>query len=95
MKLSVIATIDVKPENAEQAKSEMLKLVEETLKEDGCLRYELYSDLENEHKFIFKETWQSDEHLTRHTQTAHFTAFSAATKGMFSSFTVEKLTQIA
>ena len=37
-----------------------------TQQEAGCIRYNFYADLEDEHHFIVYEEWESQEHLNVH-----------------------------
>lgn len=45
--------------------------VEATLKEKGCLAYELNQDLEDPTKFVFYERWRSPAALEEHFAAAH------------------------
>ena len=74
-KLTIIASILAKKSQKELVKSEVLKLVEPTRKEKGCINYDLHQDNNNENLFIFHENWESEELLKAHTQSAHFIAF--------------------
>ncbi|WP_315167584.1 putative quinol monooxygenase [Metaclostridioides mangenotii] len=47
-------------------------LVKETLKEKGCLSYELFQELDNSNNLTLIEDWEDIEALQRHTQTPHF-----------------------
>lgn len=42
-----------------------------TLKEKGCLAYELHQDLEDPTRFVFYERWKSAEALKEHLGAAH------------------------
>ncbi|PLK49685.1 putative quinol monooxygenase [Uliginosibacterium sp. TH139] len=44
------------------------------LAEPGCIQYELFSDEEDENKFILVERWASQEALAAHGKTAHMLA---------------------
>jgi len=53
---------------------EMCKeLVELTRKEDGCISYELYQDINDSTILTFVEEWESKEALDKHMKTEHFT----------------------
>ena len=93
-KLTIVARILAKPEQRELVKAEVLKLVEPTRKEKGCINYDLHQDNENENLFIFYENWESEELLKAHTQSAHFIAFGKATEDAIEEFLVNKMTQI-
>jgi quinol monooxygenase YgiN len=74
MKIDVVAHIQAKP-GSEAAVREVLQgFIAPTLKENGCLRYDLFVDAEDPTKFTFIEEWSSREALTAHSQSAHITA---------------------
>ncbi|WP_201578296.1 putative quinol monooxygenase [Psychrobacter immobilis] len=41
--ITLVATIEIKPEHTEQAKSELLKLTKASQAETGCIQYNLVS----------------------------------------------------
>lgn len=47
-------------------------LVDETVKEPGCITYELFQELDNPNNLTLIEEWESLEALHLHTQTPHF-----------------------
>lgn len=49
-----------------------------TLKEAGCLAYELHQDLEDPTKFVFFERWKSPQALSDHLGAAHTTKLLGA-----------------
>jgi len=49
------------------------ELVEETRKEEGCIKYELYQDLKDINTIAMIEEWESREALDRHLNSEHFT----------------------
>jgi quinol monooxygenase YgiN len=74
MKVDVVAHIHAKP-GLEAALREVLEsFVEHTRKEEGCLRYDLFVDLDDPTKFTFIEEWSSREALDAHSRSAHITA---------------------
>lgn len=54
-KLTIVARIEANPDKIELVKAELLKLIEPTLQEAGCIRYDLHQDNENPAVFIFYE----------------------------------------
>ena len=60
----------------EQILSVAKRLVAETVKENGCKRYELTRDLRDDKHLLMLETWDSKAHLDAHMQSAHFKALS-------------------
>ena len=49
--------------------------------EEGCLRYDLFVDVEDATKFTFIEEWTSAEALFKHSQSAHLAAGRARLEG--------------
>jgi quinol monooxygenase YgiN len=48
------------------------ELVHETRKEQGCVSYELFQDIENRNICAFIEAWEDQAALDRHMKSAHF-----------------------
>lgn len=48
------------------------ELINETRKEDGCIEYSLYEELNNEDMMCFIEKWKSQESLEAHIESKHF-----------------------
>ena len=71
MKVDVVAHL-----HAIQGREEALRCVLEsfvgpTRKEQGCLRYDLYVDVDSAGKFTFIEEWESRQALDKHGQSEH------------------------
>ena len=47
-------------------------LVKETVKEQGCISYELFQAFDNPNSLTLIEEWEDEEALHRHTETPHF-----------------------
>ena len=92
--LTIVARIEAKKECVELVKSELLKLIEPTRKEAGCIRYDLHQDNENPEVFFFYESWESRELLQAHLENEHLAAYMAATKGALTAFTLNEMTVI-
>ena len=91
--LTIVARIEAHPDKTELVKSELLKLVEPTLKEAGCLQYDLHQDNENPEVFLFYENWESRELWRRHMESRHIANYAAATAGAVASFVLNEMTQ--
>ena len=65
-KLTIVANIIAKKGQVELVKSELIKLIEPTRLEEGCIDYELHQDNENPAHFVFLENWTSRELLQKH-----------------------------
>jgi len=63
----VVAVFSVKPEQVDAFKAEAKRtLVEPTVKEAGCIRYELCQDLAEPNRFAMIECWESEQALQAH-----------------------------
>ena len=94
-KLTIIATIVSKEDKAELVKSEMIKLIDKTRVEDGCINYDLHQDNSNPAHFVFHENWESEVHLEKHLTSQHIADYMAATEGCIETFMLNKMTHIA
>ena len=93
--LNIVAIITANEDSVDLVKSEMMKMVPETLKEGGCFSYTLHQDIENPNTFVFYETWDSEESLQKHLKTPHVQNYISATKGCIASFSMKRLNKIA
>ena len=50
----------------------LLSMIEPAAKEKGCLRYEVFCDLEDHHMFSLIEEWETREDLDRHIRSERF-----------------------
>ena len=71
MKVDVIAHIHAKPGREKELREVLESFVGPTRLEDGCLRYDLFVDLDNPTKFTFVEEWASRQDLEKHGKSAH------------------------
>ncbi|MFC1516488.1 putative quinol monooxygenase [Thermodesulfobacteriota bacterium] len=92
--LTIIARIEAKKNNVDLVKSELLKLIEPTRKEQGCLQYDLHQDNENPAIFIFYENWENRELWQIHMNNEHLKAYMDATDGAVENFTLNEMSQI-
>lgn len=76
--LTVIAKIISKFERIEETKALLIRLVPLTLKEEGCLQYDLHQGSLDKHIFFLYETWTDTEALERHFQSRHLRELSEA-----------------
>ena len=70
-KLTVIAHFQARPDKEVALRSALIKLIAPTLKEQGCLNYDLHQSLDDPSKFVFYENWVCQEDLTAHLASAH------------------------
>ena len=93
--LTITATIIAKPEKRELVKQALLDLIPPTLREEGCINYDLHQDNENPAHFTFYENWTSRELWQTHMGNTHLAEYMAATEGSVTSFTLNEMTKIA
>ena len=93
-KLTVVAKVVAKVESLATVKSELLKLIEPTRKEVGCIEYNLHQDNEAPTVFIFYETWESSACLDNHLNSAHFKNFAGAVGSLVEEIVIHKVTLI-
>ena len=78
--LTITATIVAKPEKRDLVKQALLDLIPPTLKEVGCLNYDLHQDNENLNRFFFYENWETRALWLDHNNSAHIAAHRLRTK---------------
>ncbi|MBD5419213.1 MAG: antibiotic biosynthesis monooxygenase [Bacteroides sp.] len=76
-------------ENAKKLKEAALELVAFSLKDKGCIDYDLYRSKSNNDRYMIVETWESEEALKAHTETEHYKRLSPELN-KYSNLTVEK-----
>jgi quinol monooxygenase YgiN len=70
--IRVVAKNQVKPEKNQEFMGLCKKLIEETLKEEGCIEYGLYGESENSGILTFLEEWKDEKSLDAHLNSNHF-----------------------
>jgi quinol monooxygenase YgiN len=69
--VKVVARITARPDRIDELTRILLRLVEETRKEKGCLSYELYQNLDEPNDFTVVEDWASNAAIDSHMVTEH------------------------
>lgn len=93
-KLTIVANIEAKEGKIDLVKAELLKLIDVTRGEAGCINYDLHQDNENPAHFLFYENWESRELWQVHMDSPHLKDYMAATDGAVAAFTVNEMTRI-
>lgn len=70
--IKVIAPSVIKENHLSDALHLYQLLVKETVKEQGCISYELFQEVGNPSRLTLIEEWEDQTALQRHTQTPHF-----------------------
>ncbi len=92
--LTIVARIEARPDKIELVKAELLNLVEPSLREAGCIQYDLHQDNDDPAVFLFYENWESRELWQAHSNAAHIAAYRKATEGAVAAFTLNEMTRI-
>ncbi|MEO1522174.1 MAG: putative quinol monooxygenase [Cyanobacteria bacterium J06633_2] len=92
--LTIVARIEANPDNIELVKAELLKLIPITLKEAGCIQYDLHQDDENLAILVFYENWENRELWQTHMNNTHLVEYMKATEGAVASFTLNEMTKL-
>ena len=72
MTIRVVAKNYVKPEKIQEFMGLCKTLVEESLKEEGCIEYGLYQELGNSGILTILEEWEDESSLDEHLNSNHF-----------------------
>jgi quinol monooxygenase YgiN len=94
-KLTIVAKAITKADKIDLVKAELLKLIDITRAEEGCINYDLHQDKENPAHFLFYENWESRELWQKHMGNQHLQDYMAATEGAVEEFILNEMTQIA
>lgn len=95
MKIYLTALVKATKGNAEKMKPLLFELVRQTLTEEACLQYELFQSDDDEHQFIFHETWRDQQGMDQHNKSKGITDFvREASPIMDGGITVYKTSKI-
>lgn len=95
LKLTIIARILAKEEKREFVKNELLKLIDLTRAENGCINYDLHQDNKNKNLFLFYENWANRDLWLIHKNNRHLAEYLKVTEDAVEEFTVHEMTHIA
>lgn len=94
MFLTIIAKFRITTDAIEKVKHELLKMVEPTYKEKGCIDYIFYQDLEDQSTLLLYENWESSDDLNAHMNSKHFIDCFATIEGLY-ELEVHRLIQLS
>ncbi|MEM9080023.1 MAG: putative quinol monooxygenase [Verrucomicrobiota bacterium] len=95
VKLTITGSVLAKLDKVDFVKAELLKLIDVTRAEEGCIQYDLHQDNNNPAQFLFYENWESRELWQKHMENTHIAAYLEATEGAVENFTLGEWTRIA
>jgi len=92
--LTIVANIKAKADKIELVKTELMKLIDLTRTEQGCINYDLHQDNESTAHFMFYENWETRELWQTHMGSEHLKAYLSATEGAVEEFKLNEMTNI-
>ncbi|GLS84270.1 putative quinol monooxygenase [Paraferrimonas haliotis] len=92
--LTIVANIVAKQDKIDLVKQALIKLIDVTREEQGCINYDLHQDNESPEHFMFYENWQSRALWQQHMNNKHLAEYMATTEGAVESFTLNEMTHI-
>ncbi|MBD8565945.1 antibiotic biosynthesis monooxygenase [Oxalobacteraceae sp. CFBP 8763] len=95
MTLPVVAIFVAKPGLEEKLETLLRSVVEPTLREEGCISYQVNRDIANPRRFVFTEEWRSKADLDRHLATPHLRMLSEQIPALIESSDVILLAKVA
>ena len=69
--ITVVARIKAKQGKESYVQGELLKLIEPTRAESGCVNYDCHESTTEAGLFLFYENWKTERDVDQHLQTAH------------------------
>lgn len=73
----VTGEFEIEMEDLNAVKAAMQIMATETAKEDGCIHYRFYQDIQHPEWLHVYEEWESEAHLAAHAASAHMATFRA------------------
>jgi quinol monooxygenase YgiN len=92
MEINLTVINKSKPEYREELKLVLKNLVDNSTKEEACLRYDLHQNIEDPNVFIFHEIWKNKEGLDLHKEQSYSLEFNRTSKLFLEEKTIVYLT---
>lgn len=83
--IRVVAHIVALSEKVEEVKAILMRLVEPTRQENGCIQYQLLQNQADSTDFTFIEEWETADALDTHLATTHIATASAQLDGLIAT----------
>lgn len=94
-KVTIAAMVVAKKDCVNSVKEEMLRMIEPTRQEAGCIEYRLHQDKLEPALFLFYENWESTAHLESHLNSPHYKNYVAAIANQLVDKVVHKMIEIS
>lgn len=92
--LKIVATISVKENYIEELKNIFHTVVDATRMEEGCISYDLHSDVNNPLVFVILEEWKNQEAIDFHNKSQHFQNFKKGIDGKIDNLKIDVIKKI-
>lgn len=92
--LTIVAVIQAKQGAEAQVYEELVKLIEPSQSDAGCINYDLHRSIEDPAIFVFHENWESKALWEQHMQAEHLQRHQEATDGLIENVTLYQLEAI-
>lgn|SRR4051812_48826170 len=89
--ITINAVLKAKPGKEELLRAELLKMIEASRAEDGCVQYTLHESTEDKETFVFYERWKDEKALTFHIETEHYEYYRQQTEQLLEKRDVYRL----
>ncbi|AYD40902.1 antibiotic biosynthesis monooxygenase [Clostridium fermenticellae] len=70
--IRIISKNQIKPNKKDEFIKLTNELIEKSRKEDGCIAYNLFEDINNPFILTFVEDWENQESINNHNNSEHF-----------------------
>ncbi|QQE13414.1 antibiotic biosynthesis monooxygenase [Planctomycetota bacterium] len=94
MPLTIVAKVVVKEEYREELEPELVRLLDPSRKDAGCLLYDMHQSNEDANTFLFYETWQNKGLWESHMETEHLKRWRKVSEGKVSDFELLQMTKV-
>ncbi|MGP9826321.1 putative quinol monooxygenase [Ectopseudomonas khazarica] len=93
--IAIVVHMTAKTGREEELGHHLIRMIEPTTAEDGCINYNLHRDSVDPATWVLYETWRSKKDLDKHMTSSHFLDFQSIQDEMLAKdMRVEVLTPI-
>jgi quinol monooxygenase YgiN len=75
LSITINAILKAKPGKEASLREELVKVVQASRKEEGCINYTLHESTEDSRTFVFYETWADEDALKSHIESEHYSNY--------------------
>lgn len=94
MTISIIANFKAKSDQKETLEALLKSVIEPTLNEEGCLKYELYISENDSSRYFFLEEWRSREDLDIHIASDYIQSLFGNIQSLIESSDIRSLAKV-